>query len=121
MAGYEVYFTETFRKCLRRHPDRKKALKTAISRLANDPYHALDSHLLQSKHGVDLTGKRGCHLFGARFVLVFMICEECVAKGFLATGANRCSSPPCTHGPDRRIICVAFDRHDAAYSRTWGV
>lgn len=120
MAGYEVYFTETFHKCLRRHPDRKKALETAIRRLANDPYHALDSHRLQSKHGVNLTGKRSCHLFHGKFVLLFMICEECVAKGFAGT-FNLCSSPPCTGKPDRRIICVAFDTHDAAYSKTWGV
>jgi hypothetical protein len=117
MAEYLVVARDSFRRCLRHHPDQKDRLRRFIDRLRTDPYHAGNSLPLDTRHGIDLRGKRGAHM-SHNFVIVFMICEESINRSFREKGFNRCE--PCPQTPEKRLIRLGFGPHKVAYGHTWG-
>ncbi len=117
MAEYQVVARESFRRCLRHHPDQKNRVRNFIDRLQTAPYHSGKSHLLTTRHGIDLRGKRGAHV-SRNFVIIFMICEECINRSFREKGYNQCD--PCPQTPEKRLILLAFGPHKEAYGHTWG-
>ena len=116
MERYEAVFLPTFRACLKDHPDLKQRVRWFVERLQVDPYTTGHSHTLTSKKGIDLRGKRGAHVSG-NFVVVFMVCEECINRGFRAAGYNQCE--PCPEAPVKRMLLLAFGPHKEAYGHTW--
>jgi mRNA-degrading endonuclease YafQ of YafQ-DinJ toxin-antitoxin module len=117
MPDYEAVFVPTFAACMRDHPDQRERLQKLVQRLQSDPYQAAGSHALTAKERTDLRGKRGAHL-SRNFVVIFMVCEECVNRGHRAKGYNQCE--PCPEAPLKRIIFLAFGPHKKAYGHTWG-
>jgi mRNA-degrading endonuclease RelE of RelBE toxin-antitoxin system len=117
MPIYTGLFTDEFNKLLnKKYRHLKERVKELVDRILEDPY--LDSHLLDKKKGIDLRGKRSRHLTG-NFVVVYVVCEECVEKGkeFRARGFNQCSH--CPENPGKQVVFLAFAKHDDIYSRTW--
>jgi hypothetical protein len=117
MGEYEAVFLPRFWECVARYPDLRPRVEKFVRRLLADPYQAGSSHALTVKGGQDRRGKRGAHL-SRNFVLVFMVCEECMNRGYRAKGYNRCD--PCPEQPLRRVIFLAFGTHKEAYGHTWG-
>jgi len=122
VCEYAVKLTSTFAKCMKKHGNRKKAVERVLRDLRRDPYGLHDSHPLEDREGqANLLGKRACHLFNTQFVLVFIVCEECVNQGHYAEGRNRCSDrDDCKGQPLKRLLVIAFEVHSKAYSNTWG-
>jgi len=114
---YEARYTRHFEKCLQKHRDKKKRVKTLVERMLQHPYN--QSHLLNKKRGIDLRGKRSRHLGSGNFCILYMICEECINNGFRDKGYNDC--PHCTGQPLKMVIFLAFDKHDDIYAREWNI
>jgi len=85
-----------------------------VLRILDHPFHR--SHLLEKKGGIDLRGKRSRHVSG-NFVIVYVVCEECIQNGFRDKGWNDCAF--CSGAPLKRVIFLAFDQHDDIYTREW--
>lgn len=111
---YEALYTKTFQKTLAKHHDKTKRIERCIEKILKNPKH--DSHLLKKTKGIDLRGKHRRHLTG-NFVIVYMICDECIENGFRDKGYNNCSN--CDGTPRRRVIFLAFDKHEDIYSKKW--
>lgn len=113
-ASYIPYFSEPCKKCFGRHPTFREGIADLVHKICIDPYK--NSHLLKKKKGIDLRGKRRRHLTG-NFVGVFMICEECMEKGFREKGWNACHF--CEEIPPNSVVFLAFDKWDNIYKREW--
>jgi len=117
MEEYEAVFLPSFLRCVKRHPDQQTRVRDFVRRLQADPYQAGESHPLAVRGGVDLRGKRGAHI-SRNFVVIFMVCEECINRSFRAKGLNRCE--PCPERPEKRLVLIAFGPHQVAYGHEWG-
>lgn len=116
MGEYQVAARDSFRRCLRQYPDQKDRVRKFMNRLQTDPYHPGKSHLLTNRQGIDLRGKRGAHV-SRNFVIIFMVCEECINRSFREKGFNRCD--PCPETPEKRLILLGFGPHKVAYGQAW--
>lgn len=111
---YEPRYTPSFFDCLEKYRRLQERVLVLTERIVQAP--KAQSHLLKKERGVDLQGKRRRHLSG-NFVVVYIICDECINKGFKAKGYNDCLG--CEGKPLRRVIFLAFDKWDDIYSREW--
>jgi mRNA-degrading endonuclease RelE of RelBE toxin-antitoxin system len=116
-AEYRDLYTPTFRDCLSRHKDKRTRVEDVVNRILEDPFH--QSHLLGKKRGIDLRGKRARHFQNTKFVIIFVVCDECIKAGFRASGYNAC--PSCTGNPDKAVIFLAVSSHADIYTRQWDV
>lgn len=114
MSSYRPVYAKSFDKCLKKHQDRKKRIEKLVQRVLKDP--KLQSYLLTKKGQVDLRGKRRRHL-GGNFVIVYMVCDECIDEGFRKAGYNNCSF--CEDKPAKQVVFLAFSKHDDIYSKQW--
>ncbi len=114
-SQYEARYTQPFRRCLDKHKDKKDRVKGWVERILKDPFY--DSHLLDKQKGKDLRGKRSRHFQKTTYCMVYIVCEECISKGFRDKGYNDCSF--CSGAPRKIVIFLAFDTHDEAYSTEW--
>jgi len=117
MEQYEASFLPPFVRHLRQYPDQAPRVHRFLERLLTAPYEAGGSHPLGDKEGRDLRGKRGAHV-SRNFVIVFMVCEECMHRGYREQGFNACE--PCPEAPLKRVMLLAFGPHKKAYGHTWG-
>lgn len=115
--NYETLYWETFEDCLKKYKNLTQRVETITKRIAEDPLSS-QSHLLGYKKGVDLRGKRSRH-FASRFCIIYMVCDECIEKGFKERKFNNCYF--CTNEPLKRVIFIGFGLHDDVYSRHWGI
>lgn len=111
---YKPFYTVSFFDCLQNYPELQERVLQLVERICENPKHK--SHLLKKKKGVDLQGKRRRHLTG-NFVVVYVVCDECITKGFRSRGYNDCLG--CEGKPLKRVIFLAFDKWDDIYSREW--
>ena len=114
---YRPLYTEAFVECLEKHHEHQNRALELVERILENPKSQL-SHLLQFKHGVDLRGKRRRHMSG-NYVVIYIVCEECIAKGHRAKGYNNCHF--CSEKQSNWIIFVAFDKWEDIYSRKWAI
>lgn len=113
MFSYHPKYTESFKKCVDKHKDKKKRIESLVNRILENPYYK--SHLLQKVDNIDLRGKRSRHLTG-NFVMVYMICEECIKEAF-RNKYNYCQN--CAGELIKQVIFLAFDKHQDIYSKEW--
>lgn len=111
---YKPLYTQTFKECVDKYKDKKKRVERLVSKILEDPTHK--SHLLIKKKGIDLRGKRRRHL-DSNFVVIYVVCDECIENEFRDKGYNDCAV--CTGKPLKRVIFLAFDKHQDIYSREW--
>ena len=111
------FYTEVFLECLEKHRDQQIRVLELVERILQAP-KIQQAHFLGIKRGVDLRGKRRRHMSN-NFVIIYIVCEECLAKGHRAKGYNNCHF--CTGKPSNRVIFVAFDKWDDIYSRGWEI
>jgi mRNA-degrading endonuclease RelE of RelBE toxin-antitoxin system len=111
---YEPFYTKSFQSCLRKYRDKRERVEKLINRILQNPIQS--SHLLTKKKGIDLRGKRSRHLTG-NFVVVYIVCEECIESGFYDKGYNNCSI--CKGEPKKRVVFLAFGKHQDVYSKEW--
>ena len=117
MSSYQPFYPETFGKILKKYPHLKERVEKEILKILQDP--KIQSHLLGKKGKIDLQGKRSRHLMGGKFAIVYMICDECIDSGFHKKGFNNCSF--CEGKPEKRVVFLAFDKHENIYSKMWKV
>lgn len=108
------YFTEQFKEDFDKHRHLREGIADLVAKICGNPGHK--SHLLKKKKRTDLRGKRSRHLSG-NFVGVFMVCEECMDKGFRDKGWNACNF--CGDIPPKSVVFLAFDKWDNIYKREW--
>ena len=108
---YHPLKIKTFNKCLNEYPHYQDRINKAIDKICVDPYYR--SHLLKQKES-DLRGKRAYHVGdGKNFLIIFIICEECIEKGF-KNKYNSCSF--CDEITDiKTIIFLLFGPHEKSY------
>lgn len=111
---YKPYYERSFIECLEVYKDKAERVLVLVERILADP--KWQSHLLEERRGVDLRGKRRRHL-GHNFVVVYIVCDECITQGFRDKGYNDCAF--CTGEPLKQVVFLAFDRYDDIYSREW--
>ncbi len=114
---YEPLYTEAFFECLEKHRDKQNRVLELVERILEAP-KIQQAHFLGFKKGVDLRGKRRRHISN-NFVVIYIVCEECLAKGYRAKGYNDCHF--CSGNPSNRVIFVAFDKWDDIYAREWAI
>jgi len=114
---YVPVYTEVFFECLEKHRDKQNRVLELVVRILEAP-KIRQAHFLGVKGGVDLRGKRRRHM-SHNFVVIYIVCEECIAKGHRARGYNNCHF--CSGKPTNRVIFVAFDKWDDIYSRKWAI
>lgn len=115
LLPYEPFYTSSFFDCLKKHKHLQERVLKLVERICEAP-KSPKAHLLQMKKGVNLRGKRRRHLTG-NFVVVYVVCDECIEMGFRAKGYNDCLG--CEGKPLKRVIFLAFDKWDDIYSREW--
>lgn len=114
---YVPVYTEVFFECLEKHCDKQDRILELVERICEAP-KIPQAHFLTVKKGVDLSGKRRRHMSGG-FVIIYIVCEECIALGHRAMGYNNCHF--CSGESTNRIIFVAFGRWDDIYRRKWAI
>jgi len=114
---YVPVYTEVFFECLEKHRDKQDRVLELVERICEAP-KIPQAHFLSIKTGVDLRGKRRRHMSGG-FVLIYIVCEECIALGHRAKRYNNCHF--CSGEPTNRIIFVAFDKWADIYTRKWAI
>jgi mRNA-degrading endonuclease RelE of RelBE toxin-antitoxin system len=112
---YQPFYTRSFFDCLEKYRHLQDRVLILVERIVQNP-KSRQSHLLKKERGIDLRGKRRRHLSG-NFVVVYVVCDECIIKGFRAKRYNDCFG--CEGKPLRRVIFLAFDKWDDIYSREW--
>lgn len=117
LETYESLYWETFGECLKKYKHLTQRVETIARRVAADPLSP-QSHLLDYKKGIDLQGKRS-RRFANHFCIIYMVCDECIDKGFKEQGFNNCYF--CTGEPLKRVIFLGFGIHDDVYSRHWRI
>jgi len=114
---YVPLYTEVFFQCLENHRDKQNRILELVERICEAP-KIPQAHFLEVKKGVDLRGKRRRHMSN-NFVVIYIVCEECIALGHRAKGYNDCHF--CSGKKTNHIIFVAFDKWDDIYRRKWGI
>jgi len=114
---YVPFYTEVFFECLEKHRDKQDRVLELVERICEAP-KIPQAHFLGVKKGVDLRGKRRRHMSG-NYVVIYIVCEECIAKGHRAKGYNNCHF--CSEKQSNWIIFVAFDKWEDIYSRKWAI
>ena len=114
---YSPLYTEAFVECLEKHHEQQNRVLELVERILESP-KSPQSHLLKFKHNVDLRGKRRRHMSG-NYVVIYIVCEECIAKGHRAKGYNNCHF--CSDKTSNNVIFVAFDKWDDIYRRKWAI
>lgn len=114
---YVPIYTQVFFECLKKHRNKQGRILELVERILEAP-KVPQAHFLGFKRGVDLRGKRRRHMSG-NFVIVYIVCEECIAKGHRAKGYNKCHF--CSGKPSNNVIFVAFDKWDDIYRREWAI
>lgn len=114
---YSPLYTEVFVECLEKYREQQNRILELVERILEAP-KIPQAHFLQLKHGVDLRGKRRRHMSG-NYVVIYIVCEECIAKGHRAKGYNNCHF--CSGKPSNNVIFVAFDKWDDIYRREWAI
>jgi len=109
---YRPFFTDHFKRDIEKYPDQKAKVEAVVSRILTSPQHR--SHLLKYKYGKDLRGKRSRHL-STNFLIIFILCDECIENGFREKGYNNCSF--CTGQPEKRVIFLSFGTYDVTYKK----
>jgi hypothetical protein len=115
MPVYKPFYTASFQKCVRQYRSRRDRIAALEGRVLQNPMAA--SHGLSVKRGVDLRGKRTRHDEGGKFVVLYMVCQECVDNGYRKAGYNDCDG--CEDIPPNGVIFLAYGQHDDVYSRYW--
>lgn len=111
---YSPRFTRGFQQCVQAYDEkRRKRIRALVRRVVANPYAA--SHWLTKKK-TDLRGKRARHDAGGRYVLIYMICRECLDSGFREQGYNACN--PCDENR-ANVIFLAYGLHDETYATQW--
>jgi mRNA-degrading endonuclease RelE of RelBE toxin-antitoxin system len=113
MVRYEAQYTIPFGECVKKHRGKKKRIKSLVSRILADP-RSPNSHLLTKVRNIDLRGKRSRHL--GNFVVVYIVCEECIQSDFRRLGYNKCKD--CRRDP-KQVIFLAVGPHDDIYRKEW--
>lgn len=109
---YEFFLTDEFKAALQRHSGIKKQVLRKMEQILSNPYH--HSELLQ-KRKVDLRGKRSRRVT-RNFRIVFMICDECVSKGFKAKGFNECTFCASLVPQKHYVVFMTVGPHKRVYS-----
>ena len=109
---YQAHRTDNFERRIEKYSNQKARIEALINRILIDPRHK--SHLLNYKYGKDLRGKRSRHL-STNFLIVFMLCDECIEQGFREKGYNNCSF--CTGQPEKKVIFLSFGTYDVTYKK----
>jgi len=107
----EFFLTDEFKAALRKHAGIKKQVLRKMEQILSNPYH--NSELLQKKK-VDLRGKRSRRIT-RNFRIVFMICEECVTRGFRAKGFNECAFCTSLDPQENYVVFMTVGPHERAY------
>ena len=115
MPPYTPFYTVSFSKCVKRHLSRCDQIRALETRILRDPF--VSSHALTVKGEVDLRGKRARHDAGGRFVIIYMVCEECLNRGYREAGFNDCNG--CEEIPENGVVFLAYGSHDDVYARYW--
>jgi mRNA-degrading endonuclease RelE of RelBE toxin-antitoxin system len=116
MAAYVPVLTEPFKKCVQSFdPQRRERVKRLVLRVLQNPCGP-PSHKLKRKK-VDLRGKRARPDEAGRYVVIYMVCQECVAHGYREAGYNNCDR--CEDIPQNAVVFLAFGPHDDTYERYW--
>lgn len=114
---YRPFYTEVFLECLEEHREQQNRALELVERILEAP-KIRQAHFLGIKRGVDLRGKRRRHMSG-NYVIVYIVCEECINLGHRAKGYNNCHF--CSGKPSNWVIFVAFGKWDDIYSRQWAI
>ncbi len=110
---YSACLTVSFQECVQNHPQRRERIRKHVERVLADPYGG--GHWL-TVDKADLRGKRGRHDAGGRYVLIYMICRECLDSGYREQGYNACN--PCEENR-ANVIFLAYGPHDETYATQW--
>lgn len=114
---YKPYYSDVFIGCLEAYHQYTDQALELVERICNSP--TTNSHFLKKKKRVDLRGKRRRHMSG-NYVVIYIVCEECVRMSHRAKGYNNCSF--CEDAPPSdRIIFCGFGKWDSIYSCQWEV
>ena len=108
---YKFFLTDEFKAALRKHSGIKKQVLRKMEQILSNPYH--NSELLQKKK-VDLRGKRSRRIT-RNFRIVFVVCEECVSKGFKAKGFNECAFCASLTSQEHYVVFMTIGPHEKAY------
>ena len=108
---YEFFLTDEFKAALRKYSGIKKQVLRKMEQVLSNPYH--HSELLQ-KRKVDLRGKRSRRVT-RNFRIVFIVCEECVGKGFKAKGFNECAFCASLVSQKKYVVFMTVGPHERVY------